>query len=86
MLEHFERNYSPWEGPTLEKVMEDCLLCERPNTGAGKECEGARQKMNTVIIVYIRVLESLRRGCKEFREHELVGNASQMPLCCYQGK
>lgn len=42
--------------------------------------------MNTVIIVYIRVLESLRRGCKEFREHELVGNASQMPLCCYQGK
>lgn len=42
--------------------------------------------MNTVIIVYIRVLESLRRGCKEVREHELVGNASQMPLCCYQGK
>lgn len=28
-----------WEGPTLEKVTQDCLLWERPHTGAGKECE-----------------------------------------------
>lgn len=28
--------------------------------------------MNVVIIVYIRVLQSRRRGCEEVREHELV--------------
>lgn len=33
------QNYSLWEGPTLENVMQDCLLWERPHPGAGKEGE-----------------------------------------------
>jgi len=32
-------NCSSWEGLTLEKCMEDCLLWEGPHTGAGAECE-----------------------------------------------
>lgn len=45
---------------------------------------GARQKINLVIIVYIRVLQSLRRGSEEFREHELVGvgaSVSELKPC-----
>ncbi|GAB0183438.1 zinc finger and BTB domain-containing protein 5 [Grus japonensis] len=30
---------TPWEGPTLEQLVEDCLLWEGPHTGAGAECE-----------------------------------------------
>ena len=33
------KNCSPWEGPTLEKFMEDCLPWEGPHIGAEEECE-----------------------------------------------
>lgn len=68
MLEHVVRNYSPWEGPTLEQVMEDCLLCERPNTGAGKECEEEgvpmRDELTTAHIPCPSVLVGRRRQRK----------------------
>lgn len=31
------KNYSPWEGPTLQKFIEDCLLGERTHAGAGEQ-------------------------------------------------
>lgn len=34
--------------------------------------------MNFVIIVYTRVLQSLKRGCEEFREHELVDSGASV--------
>jgi len=30
---------TPWEGPMLEKFMEDSVLWEGPHVGAGEECE-----------------------------------------------
>ncbi|KAK4807037.1 hypothetical protein QYF61_018378 [Mycteria americana] len=39
MLEYLMKNCSPWEGPTLEKSVEDCLLWERPHAGAREESE-----------------------------------------------
>lgn len=33
--------------------------------------------MSIVIIVYLRISQSLKRGCESFREHELFANASQ---------
>ena len=33
------KDCSPWEGLTLEKFVEDCLLWEGPHGGAGEECE-----------------------------------------------
>ncbi|KAJ7399547.1 hypothetical protein BTVI_113888 [Pitangus sulphuratus] len=32
MLEQFVKNCSPWEGLTLEKLIEDCLLWEAPHS------------------------------------------------------
>jgi len=39
MLKKFVKNFSPWEGLTLEKFMEDCLQWEAPHAGAGEESE-----------------------------------------------
>jgi len=33
------KNCSPWEGLTMEKFMEDCLLWEGPHAGAREERE-----------------------------------------------
>lgn len=33
------KNCSLLERPTLEKFVKDCVLWERPNTGAGQKCE-----------------------------------------------
>ena len=43
----FLKDCNPWEGLTLEKFMEDCLLWEWPHTGAGEEREeeGAAERM-----------------------------------------
>ena len=38
-LEKVMKNCSPWEGLTLEKLVEDCLPWEGPQAGAGAECE-----------------------------------------------
>ncbi|XP_009871254.1 PREDICTED: CD99 antigen-like protein 2, partial [Apaloderma vittatum] len=38
MLEQFMKNSSPWKGLKLEKFVENCLLWEEPQTGAG-ECD-----------------------------------------------
>ncbi|GAB0201606.1 5'-AMP-activated protein kinase catalytic subunit alpha-1-like [Grus japonensis] len=52
MLEQV-KNGSPWEGLTLEKLVEDCLPWEGPHAGAEAECEessseeeGAADKRN----------------------------------------
>lgn len=33
------KNRSPWEGLTLKKLMENCLLWEGPHAGAGEKCD-----------------------------------------------
>ncbi|KAK4810165.1 LOW QUALITY PROTEIN: hypothetical protein QYF61_010477, partial [Mycteria americana] len=39
MLEQVMKDRSPWEGPTLEKFVKDCLPWVRPHVGAGEERE-----------------------------------------------
>ncbi|PKU36690.1 rna-directed dna polymerase from mobile element jockey-like [Limosa lapponica baueri] len=39
MLEQSMKYCSPWKGPTLEKVVKDCLLMVGPHAGAGEKCE-----------------------------------------------
>ena len=33
----FLKDCTPWEGPTLEQLVEDCLPWEGPHAGAGQE-------------------------------------------------
>ena len=35
----FLKDCAPWEGPTLEQLVEDCLPWEGPHAGAGQERE-----------------------------------------------
>ena len=39
MLEQFMKNYSPWEGLTLEKFVEDCHF-----TGGTLRCSGGKEQ------------------------------------------
>jgi len=41
------KNYTPWEGLTLEQFVEGCFLWEGPHARAGAECEeeGAAETM-----------------------------------------
>jgi len=38
----FLKDCTPWEGLTLEKLVENCLLLVGPSAGAGHECEEER--------------------------------------------
>jgi len=39
LVKQFMKNCSPWEGLTLEKIVEDCLPWEGPHAAAVEDCE-----------------------------------------------
>jgi len=74
MLEHLVKSCSPWEGLTLEKFVENCLLWEGPHSGAWEGCEeegAAETTYGELIATPITCPPELRRGRRERNRSEV---------------